>query len=74
MRFPGSSFVHYFLFAACIPALAASSSVDADRVQVQRMVLFQDSNPGDAADAGLHFKMEPGWRLSAAKQRINMRV
>ena len=74
MRFPGSSFVHYFLFAACIHALAASSSVDAYRVQVQRMVLSQDSNPGDAADAGLHFKMEPGWRISAAKQRINMRV
>ena len=74
MRFPGLSFVHYFLFAACIPALAASSSVDADRVQVQRMVLSQDSNPGDAADAGLRFKMETGRRISAAKQRINMRV
>jgi DsbC/DsbD-like thiol-disulfide interchange protein len=63
MRLPSLSFVLYFLFAASMPALAASSSVDADHVQVQLIVLPQGLNRGEAANAGLYFKIEPGWHI-----------
>jgi thiol:disulfide interchange protein DsbD len=63
MRLPSLSFVLYFLIAAGMPALAASSSVDADHVHVQLMVLPQGLNRGEAADAGLYFKIEPGWHI-----------
>lgn len=63
MRLPSLSFVLYFLFAAGMPALAASSSVDAAHVQVQLIVLPQGLNRGEAADAGLYFKIEPGWHI-----------
>ena len=63
MRLPGPIFVFSFLFAAGLPALAASSSVDAPHVQVQLMVLPQGLNRGEAADAGLYFKIEPGWHI-----------
>jgi thiol:disulfide interchange protein/DsbC/DsbD-like thiol-disulfide interchange protein len=63
MRIPSPIFVLYCLFAAGAPALAASSSVDAPHVQVQLMVLPQGLNRGEAADAGLYFKIEPGWHV-----------
>jgi hypothetical protein len=44
MHLPSLILVHYFLFAAGLPALAANSSVDANHVQVQAMVLPRGLN------------------------------
>jgi thiol:disulfide interchange protein/DsbC/DsbD-like thiol-disulfide interchange protein len=63
MRIRSLQFVLYFLFAAGLPALAASSSVDAPHVRVQLMVLPQGLNRGEVADAGLYFKIESGWHV-----------
>jgi thiol:disulfide interchange protein/DsbC/DsbD-like thiol-disulfide interchange protein len=63
MRLLSLIFTLCYLSAAGLPALAASSSFDADRVQVQFMVLSTGSNRGEAADAGLYFKIEPGWHI-----------
>lgn len=63
MRLPSLILVHYFLFAAGLPALAANSSVKASHVQVQLMVLPQGLSRGEAVDAGLYFKIEPGWHI-----------
>lgn len=63
MRIPSPYFVLCLLFSAGLPALAASSSVDAPHVRVQLMVLPQGLNLGEAADAGLYFKIEPGWHV-----------
>ncbi|MDR3413177.1 MAG: thioredoxin family protein [Formivibrio sp.] len=63
MRIPSLYSVLYFLFAAGLPALAASSSVDAPHVRVELMVLSQGLNREDAADAGLYFKIESGWHV-----------
>ncbi len=63
MRLSNLILVLYFLFAAGLPALAANSSVDANHVLVQLMVLPQGLNRGEAADAGLYFKIEPGWHI-----------
>ncbi|MFZ1939788.1 MAG: thioredoxin family protein [Terracidiphilus sp.] len=63
MRLPSLILVLFILFAAGMPALAASGSVDADHVQVQLMVLPQGLNRGEAVDAGLYFKIEPGWHI-----------
>jgi thiol:disulfide interchange protein DsbD len=56
-------FVLLALFASGLPALAASSSADAPHVHVQLIVVPQGLNRGEAAEAGLHFKLEPGWHV-----------
>jgi len=58
-------FVLAFLvpLAACLPALAVSSSADGPHVHVQLLVLPQELSRGGTADAGLYFKIEPGWHV-----------
>jgi thiol:disulfide interchange protein DsbD len=61
-RFP-SIFVVAFLLSAALPALAVSSAADAPHVRVELLVLPQSLNRGEAADAGLYFKLDPGWHV-----------
>jgi thiol:disulfide interchange protein DsbD len=63
MRISRRIFVFFFVLAASLPALAASSSADAPHVHVQLMVLPQGLNRGEAADAGFYFKLESGWHV-----------
>ena len=44
-------------------AVAASSSADAPHVHVQLVVPMSGFNPGTTADAGLYFKIDPGWHV-----------
>jgi thiol:disulfide interchange protein DsbD len=64
MRILRSIFALFLLLAAGLPARAASSFADADHVRVELLV------PGDNLysidflnDAGLYFKLEPGWHI-----------
>jgi thiol:disulfide interchange protein DsbD len=63
MRIRSLIFALYVLFAAGLPALAADSSAEAPHVRVQLMVLPEGLTPGKSADAGLYFKIEPGWHI-----------
>jgi thiol:disulfide interchange protein/DsbC/DsbD-like thiol-disulfide interchange protein len=63
MRIAALTFVHSFLLAAGLPGLAANSSVDAPHVEVRLIVLPQGLNRGKPAEAGLYFKIEPGWHI-----------
>ena len=63
MRYFRLIFVSLVLLAAGLPALAASSSAEAPHVKVELMVLPQALNRGEAVDAGLYFKLEPGWHV-----------
>jgi len=63
MRLRSVIFVMLLLLAAGLPARAVSSSVDADHVRVELLVIPQGLNPGASADAGLYFKLEPGWHI-----------
>src|SRR6266568_244952 len=56
-------FAMFLLLAASLPALAASDSADAPHVHVQLLVLPQGLNRGESADAGVYFKLEPGWHV-----------
>ena len=51
------------LLAAGLPARAASSSADADHVHVQLVFPEGYLYPGVSNDAGLYFKLEPGWHI-----------
>jgi thiol:disulfide interchange protein DsbD len=63
MRFSRLVFSIFVSLAVGLPAQAASNSVDADHVRVELLVVPQGLNPGESADAGLHFKLEPGWHI-----------
>jgi thiol:disulfide interchange protein DsbD len=52
-----------FLLAAGLPALAASSFVDAPHTHVQLVVPSQGLNRGKPASAGVYFKIEPRWHV-----------
>jgi thiol:disulfide interchange protein len=52
-----------FALAACRPAAGASSSADAPHVHVQLVFPQTQLTPGTQADAGLYFKLEPGWHV-----------
>ncbi len=52
-----------FLLVAGKLALAASSSADAAHLHVQLVVPASALSAGDSADAGLYFKLEPGWHV-----------
>jgi thiol:disulfide interchange protein DsbD len=56
-------FVLSVVLAAGLPARAASSSADADHVHVQLVVPEGYLYPGASNDAGLYFKLEPGWHI-----------
>lgn len=51
------------LFAASLPAWAASNFADAPHARVELLVLPQALSRGGAADAGIYFKLEPGWHI-----------
>src|SRR5271166_867374 len=63
MRLPRLIFALPALFAACVPCSALPSSADAPHVRVELVVLPQSLNRGEPADAGLYFKIEPGWHV-----------
>jgi len=44
-------------------AMAASSSADVAHLHVQLVVPAGALNPGENAEAGLYFKIEPGWHI-----------
>src|SRR5580704_12124701 len=52
-----------FLLAAVVPAHAVSNSADAPHVHVQFVVPASALSPRKAADAGLYFKIDPGWHV-----------
>lgn len=53
----------FFCFAASLPTMAASNSASAPHVLVRLMVLPQGLNRGQSAEAGLYFKLDPGWHI-----------
>jgi thiol:disulfide interchange protein DsbD len=57
-------FAMFFLLSACcMPAWSATSSADALHVHVQLVFPTSDLNPGAANQAGLYFRLEPGWHV-----------
>src|ERR1039457_3731947 len=63
MRLSRLIFALLALCATGLPAMADSSSAAAPHVHVQLIVLPQGLNRGEPADAGLYFKLEPGWHV-----------
>jgi thiol:disulfide interchange protein/DsbC/DsbD-like thiol-disulfide interchange protein len=51
------------MLALGLPALGATSTADAPHVHVQLIVLPQKLIPGQTANAGLYFRLEPGWHI-----------
>jgi thiol:disulfide interchange protein DsbD len=62
MCLPRLIFVFLILLAAGLPAHAVSDSADAPHVHL-RLLVPQGLNRGEPADAGLYFKLEPGWHI-----------
>jgi thiol:disulfide interchange protein len=56
-------FVLLAVLGAALPAFAASSSADAAHLHVQLIVPAAQLNPGQPGNAGLYFKLEPGWHV-----------
>jgi thiol:disulfide interchange protein/DsbC/DsbD-like thiol-disulfide interchange protein len=63
MRLFRSIFLLPFLLAAVLPARAVSNAADAPHVHVQLVVPASGINLGEAASAGLYFKIDPGWHV-----------
>jgi thiol:disulfide interchange protein len=64
MRFSRLIFSILFLLCAGLPVLAASGSADAPHVHVELLVPGNNLYRGDPVnDAGLYFKLEPGWHI-----------
>jgi thiol:disulfide interchange protein/DsbC/DsbD-like thiol-disulfide interchange protein len=51
------------LLAAGWPARAASSFADAPHLRVELLLIPQELTPGQTANAGIYFKLEPGWHI-----------
>jgi thiol:disulfide interchange protein DsbD len=51
------------LAAAALPALAVSNSADAPHLHVQLVMPQDQLYPGGPGEAGLYFKLEPGWHI-----------
>lgn len=51
------------MLLVALPALAASSSADLPHVHVQLISPDARLHPGTANNAGLYFKLEPGWHV-----------
>jgi thiol:disulfide interchange protein DsbD len=58
-----SIFALMLALPAGLPARAVSASADAPHVHVQLVVPASAFNRGQAADAGLYFKIDPGWHV-----------
>ena len=56
-------FAVLLLLAADLHAQASSNSFEAPHVRVELLVIPQGLNPGEPADAGVYFKLEPGWHI-----------
>lgn len=63
MRRLASIFALLPLLAFGLPARAVSNAADAPHVHVQLVVPASAINRGGAADAGLYFKIDPGWHV-----------
>jgi thiol:disulfide interchange protein len=63
MRYWRSIVAIAFLLVCGLPAFAASDSADVAHLQVRLIVLPQALTRGEPADAGLYFKLEPGWHI-----------
>jgi len=63
MRFSRLIFGLLVALGAFSSARAASDSADVAHLHVRLVVPSQSLSPGDAADAGLYFKLEPGWHI-----------
>ena len=63
MRFFRSIFALASLLTAAACAFAATSSADLPHVHVQLISPEAQLHPGAANDAGLYFKLEPGWHV-----------
>jgi thiol:disulfide interchange protein len=63
MRFFRTIFALIILLAAAIPSFAASTSADLPHVHVQLISPFAQLQPGTSNDAGIYFKLEPGWHV-----------
>ncbi|MGB6692155.1 MAG: thioredoxin family protein [Terracidiphilus sp.] len=63
MRLPRFILALVLALAAGLPALAASNSADVAHLHVQLVVPNQMLHAGAANDAGLYFKIEPGWHI-----------
>jgi thiol:disulfide interchange protein len=63
MRILRSVFGVFLALFTCLPAIAVSNSADAPHVHVQLVVPASGLNRGAAADAGLYFKIDPGWHV-----------
>jgi thiol:disulfide interchange protein len=59
------AFVFAFgVFFTLVPSgLAASNSADAPHLHVQLVIPAEQLNPGASSNAGLYFKLEPGWHV-----------
>ncbi|MGD0632348.1 MAG: protein-disulfide reductase DsbD domain-containing protein [Terracidiphilus sp.] len=63
MRLFRSIFALTLMLAAGLPARAVSATADAPHVHVQLVVPASAFSRGEAADAGLYFKIDPGWHV-----------
>ncbi|HEY3705572.1 MAG TPA: thioredoxin family protein [Terracidiphilus sp.] len=58
-----SGFLLSILLLAGVPGFAVSNSADVQHLHVQLVVPASTLSPGNAASAGLYFKLEPGWHV-----------
>jgi len=58
-----SIFALFLLLAAGLPARAASSFADADHVRVELVIPEKQLSTTEENEAGLYFKLEPGWHI-----------
>jgi thiol:disulfide interchange protein DsbD len=64
MRLPRLVFALFILLAASLPTRAASSFFVADHLRVELVIPGDDLYSSDELnDAGLYFKLEPGWHI-----------
>jgi thiol:disulfide interchange protein DsbD len=63
VRFFSSIFGLAFMCAAASTVFAASNSADAAHLHVQFIVPAAQLNRGASSNAGLYFKLEPGWHV-----------
>ncbi len=63
MRFSRFIFGLGFLSAAASAAFAASNSADALHVHVEIIAPAAQLSPGASSEAGLYFKLDPGWHV-----------
>lgn len=63
MRNLRQTFGFFFLLFAALPVLAASNSADVPHLHVQLVVPSSTLAQGQAAKAGLYFKLEQGWHV-----------